>query len=96
MYAPQVSAEHNHENNMIDSLRCHIHESLTGIPDDLPELKGIRAKLPDPYGGEDNFEQMDTWLQGLLRYFKIHRLMGAGKDRDWVLVTGTSLSRKAE
>jgi hypothetical protein len=39
---------------------------------------------------------MDSWLQGLLRYFKIHCLMGAGKDRDWVLVTGTSLSRKAE
>jgi hypothetical protein len=62
MYVPQVSAEHNHKNNMIDSLRCHIHKSLTGIPDDLLELKGIRAKLPDPYGGEDNFEQMDTWL----------------------------------
>jgi hypothetical protein len=41
MYALQVSAEHNHENNMIDSLRRHIYESLTGIPDDLPELKGI-------------------------------------------------------
>jgi hypothetical protein len=96
MYAPQVLAEHNHENNMIDSLKRHIHESLTGIPDDLPELKGIRAKLPDPYEGEDNFEWMDSWLQGLLRYFKIHRLTGAGKDRDRVLVTGTSLSGKAE
>lgn len=41
MYVPQVSAKHNHENNMIDSLRCHIHKSLTEIPDDLPELKGI-------------------------------------------------------
>lgn len=95
-HAPQMSAEGDHENHMIDSLRRHIHESLTGIPDDLPELKGIRAKMPDPYEGEDDFERMDSWLQGLLRYFKIHRLTGAGKDRDRVLVTGTSLSGKAE
>jgi hypothetical protein len=81
---------------MIENLRNHIRDSLMGIPDDLPELKGLRAKLPTTYGGDDDFDHLDNWLQGLLRYFKIHRITGMEKDRDRVLVTGTCLSGKAE
>jgi len=86
----------DHEVNMIDNLRQHIRESLSGIPNDLPELKGIRAKLPEAYEGEDDFDHLDNWLQGLLRFFKLHHLTGADKDGDRILVTGTSLKGKAE
>jgi hypothetical protein len=86
----------DHDTNMIDNLRQHIRESLSGIPNDLPELKGVRAKLPEAYEGDDDFDRLDKWLQGLLRFFKLHRLTGAEKDRDRILVTGTSLKGKAE
>jgi hypothetical protein len=81
---------------MIEGLRQHIRDSLMEIPDDLPELKGIRAKLPDAYKGEDNFDRLDNWLQGLLRHFKLHHLTGADRDADRVLVSGTCLTGKAE
>jgi hypothetical protein len=86
----------DHEINMIDNLRQHIRESLSGIPHDLPELKGVRAKLLEAYRGEDNFDHLNNWLQGLLRFFKLHCITGVDKDRDMVLVTGTSLKGKAE
>ena len=86
----------DHETNMVDNLRRHIRESLTGIPNDLPELKGLRAKLPEAYQGEDDFDRLDNWLQGLLRFYKLHRLTGMDKDTDRVLVVGTCLKGKAE
>jgi hypothetical protein len=46
----------DHEINMINNLRQHIRESLTGIPNDLPELKVLRAKLPESYQGKDDFD----------------------------------------
>ena len=86
----------DHEAHMIDNLIEHIRESLTGIPDNLPEIKGLRAKMPEPYEGEDDYDRLDKWLQGLLRFFKLHRLTGMEKDRDRILVAGTNLRGKAE
>jgi len=94
--AMPIPGESNHEINMIDTLRNHIRDSLIGIPNNLPEIKGLRAKLPEAYDGEDDFDHLDRWLQGLLRFFKIHRLTGGDKDIDRVLVTGTCLKGKAE
>ena len=88
--------EADHEAHMINNLVRHIRDSLMGIPDNLPEIKGLRARMPEAYGGEDDFDRLDNWLQGLLRYFKIHRLTGVDRDEDRVLVTGTSLKGKAE
>jgi hypothetical protein len=81
---------------MIDNLIEHIRESLTGIPNNLPELKGLQAKMPEPYKGEDNYDHLDKWLQGLLRFFKLHCLTGMDKDRDYILVAETNLRGKAE
>ena len=92
----QGQAKSDHELYMIENLRNHIRESLTGIPDNLPELKGPRAKVPDAYAGEDDFDKLYIWLQGLIRFLKIHHLTGTDKDRDKVLVTGTCLKGKAE
>jgi len=94
--AMPIPGESDHEINMIDALRNHIRDSLMGIPNNLPEIKGLQAKLPEAYDGEDDFDRLDRWLQGLLRFFKIHCLTGADKDIDWVLVTGTCLKGKAE
>jgi len=94
--AMPIPGESDHEINMIDALRNHIRDSLMGIPNNLPEIKGLRAKLPEAYDGKDDFDRLNRWLQGLLRFFKIHCLTGADKDIDWVLVTGTCLKGKAE
>jgi hypothetical protein len=69
---------------------------LEGVPNDLPELKEVHAKLPVAYEGEDNFNCMDNWLQGILCYFKIHHLTGADWDEDRILVTETCMKGKAE
>jgi len=94
--AMPIPGESDHEINMIDALRNHIRDSLMGIPNNLPEIKGLRAKLPEAYDGEDDFDCLNRWLQGLLRFFKIYRLTGVDKDIDQVLVTGTCLKGKAE
>ena len=94
--AMPIPGESDHEINMIDALRNHIRDSLMGIPNNLPEIKGLQAKLPEAYDSKDDFDCLDRWLQGLLRFFKIHHLTGADKDIDRVLVTGTCLKGKAE
>ena len=94
--AMTIPGESDHEITMINALRNHIRDSLMGILNNLPEIKGLQAKLPEAYDGEDDFNCLNRWLQGLLRFFKIHRLTGADKDIDWVLVTGTCLKGKAE
>ena len=53
-------------------------------------------KLPEAYTGEDDFDKMDNWLQGLLCYFKLNQLMLDDRDADCVLVMGHSLKGKAE
>ena len=84
------------EAKMNDGLRNYIRDSLYGMPDDLPEIKGLRAKLPEAYTGEDDFERFENWVQGLLRYFKLHRLTGEERDGDRVLVAGSCLKGQAE
>ena len=86
----------DHDTIMIESLKEHIRTSLLGLPENLPELKGLRAKMPDAYDGEDDFDCLEKWLHGLLRFMKIHRLTGVDKDMDRILVTGTTLKGRAE
>jgi hypothetical protein len=100
LHAPSLPAhgqdDFDHENYMINKLRAHIRDSLMSILDNLPELKGLYMKLPKAYEGEDDYDHLDKWLQGLLRFLKIHRLIGMDKEQDRVLVTGTSLKGKAK
>jgi len=100
LIVPSVSthwqAEANYESTIIETLIDHIREFLADIPDNLPELKGLWVKLPEAYKGEDNFKNLDVWLQGLLWFLKVHHLTGTDKDRDQVLITGTCLKGKAE
>ena len=89
-------ADMDHETLMIKSLKEHIRMLLIGVPDNLPELKGLRTKMPDTYEGEDNFDCLEKWLYGLLRFMKIHCLTGVDKDMDQILVTGTTLKGRAK
>ena len=86
----------DHKMEMINNLIRHISDSLWGIPHNLPEIKGLQSKLPNPYAGEDEFDKLDNWLQGLLCHFKHNRLTADDRDVDCILVTGTCLKGKAE
>ena len=81
---------------MAEGLRKYIEDSLLGVPSNLPELKGLRAKLPKAYEGEDDFDQLESWLLGLLRHFKLHCLTDMDRDGDRILVTGNCLKGHAE
>jgi len=86
----------DHETLMIESLKEHIRTSLIGVPDNLPELKELCTKMPDTYEGKDDFDCLEKWLHGLLRFMKIHRLTGVDKDMDRILVTVMTLRGRAE
>ncbi len=95
--APMPGMAHfDHEADMIDKLLHHIQGSLVDNPATLPEIKGLRVRLPDAYQGEDDFDLLNKWLQGLLRFFKLYCLMGRDRDPDCILLTGQSLKGKAE
>jgi hypothetical protein len=93
---PTIQINSDHDLAMIDSLKRHIWDTLSSIPYYLPEIKGLRVNLPDAYEGDDNFDRLDNWLQGLLRYFKLQRLTVADRDVDRILVTGMCLKGGAE
>ena len=84
------------EAKMNEGLRNYIRDSLFGMLDDLPEIKGLQAKLPEAYTGEDDFERFENWVQGLLQSSKLHRLTGQGRDGDRILVAGSCLKGQAE
>lgn len=75
-------ADMDHETLRIEFLKEHIRMLLIGVPDNLPELKKLHAKMPDAYEGEDNFDCLEKWLHRLLRFMKIYRLIGVDKDMD--------------
>jgi hypothetical protein len=52
--------------------------------------------MPDTYEGKDDFDCLERWLYGLIRFIKIHHLTGVDKEMDWILIMGTSLKGKAE
>jgi hypothetical protein len=98
MSAPTVPGHTHmdHEVEMINNLLWHIRDSLLRMPHDLPEIKGLCIKLPEAYTGKDNFDKLDSWLQGLLHYFKLNCITADDRDADRILVMGNCLKGKAE
>jgi len=78
----QGQPESEHDAKMANGLIKYIRDSLKGAPGNLPELKGLRVKLPEAYEGKDDFDRLESWLQGLLRYFKLHHLTRRDRDGD--------------
>ena len=46
----------------------------------LPDIKNIRVSAPEKYSGEDDIEVFDTWLNGLLCWFRVYNVTGDHKD----------------
>ena len=58
----------------------------------LPDIKNIRVSPPEKYSGEDDIEVFDTWLNGLLRLFRVYNVTGGHKDSMRVDLCGTTLT----
>ncbi len=58
----------------------------------LPDIKNIRVSPPEKYNGEDDIEKFDTWLAGLLRWFRVYNVTGDHKDTMRVDLCGTTLA----
>ena len=57
-----------------------------------PISKNIQVSPPEKYGGDDDIEVFDTWLAGLLRWFRVYNVSRPQKDSVRVDITGTSLT----
>ena len=47
---------------------------------------------PEKYSGEDDIEKFDTWLAGLLRWYRVYNVTGNEKDTMRVDLCGTALT----
>src|SRR5437879_11660482 len=88
-----VKSKHNHQ--QIENLRDHIRKSLGRALSNLPKLKGVHLKQPEAYEGKDDYDCLEEWLRGLVRFFKLHCLIGVDKEDNQVLMAGTCLKGKA-
>ena len=58
----------------------------------VPDIKNIRISAPEKYSGKDDIEKFDTWLAGLLRWFRVYNVTGDDKDATRVDLCGTTLT----
>ena len=58
----------------------------------VPDIKNIRISAPEKYSGEDDIEKFDTWLAGLLRWFRVYNVTGDDKDATRVDLCRTTLT----
>jgi hypothetical protein len=61
----------------------------------IPEMKSLRVSAPEKYSGEDDIETFDTWVTGLLQWYRVHNITGATKDSVKVDLCGTTLKGAA-
>jgi hypothetical protein len=65
----------------------------TGMPPEMvAEIKGLRVDPPEPYDGRDDLVVWERWLDGLLTYFYMYRVVGEQLDSQRVLLTGHRLT----
>ena len=69
-----------------------IHDRVGHEREALPDIKNIRVSAPEKYSGEDDIEVFDTWLNGLLRWFRVYNVTGDHKDSMRVDLCGTTLT----
>ncbi|KIM73025.1 hypothetical protein PILCRDRAFT_15579 [Piloderma croceum F 1598] len=58
----------------------------------LPDIKNIRVSPPEKYAGDDDIEKFDTWLVGLLRWYRVYNVTGNKKDSMRVDLCGTAIT----
>lgn len=70
---------------MINALNAHLHEV-----DAQPSLskKGLKLEPPQSYDGGSKLKVFEQWVVRLIRYFKMHGLLGPGEDNNRVYIIG--------
>ena len=84
--------EEHYEEELLRRYRGLIRDRIGNALEPLPDIKNIRVSPPEKYGGDDDIEVFDTWLAGLLRWFRVYNVSGPQKDSVRVDLTGTSLT----
>lgn len=60
-----------------------------------PPAKGVKVDGPRPYKGEDNIETFTVFMQAVLRWMRMARLIGPDYDGDRVTMLGQYLEGPA-
>ena len=84
--------EDGYEAEIMRRYRSLIHDRVGRAREQLPDIKNIRVSPPDKYSGEDDIEKFDTWLAGLLRWYRVYNVTGNEKDTMRVDLCGTALT----
>ncbi|KIM82397.1 hypothetical protein PILCRDRAFT_7798 [Piloderma croceum F 1598] len=58
----------------------------------LPDIKNIRISPPEKYAGDDDIEKFNTWLAGLLCWYRVYNVTGNKKDSMRVDLCGTAVT----
>jgi hypothetical protein len=72
--------------------RTLIRDRIGRTREQLPDIKNIRVSPPEKYSGEDDIEKFDTWLTGLLRWYRVYNVTGNKKDSMRVDLCGTTVT----
>jgi hypothetical protein len=83
------------ETSILSQYVTIIRERLMISPGNIPEIKGIKGTAPTPYEGQDDIEVWNQWFLSLVRYFRLHRVVGMELDSERVFLTGGYLSGAA-
>jgi hypothetical protein len=76
-------------------LRCYrwlVHDRVSHKQGPLPDIKNIRVSPPEKYNREDDIKKFNTWLAGLLRWFRVYNVTRDYKDSMRVDLCGTTLA----
>ena len=86
------SHEDNYEAELLRRYKWLIRDRVGYEKEPVPDIKNIRVSAPEKYSGEDDIEVFDTWLNGLLRWFRVYNVTGRRKDATRVDLCGTTLT----
>jgi hypothetical protein len=84
--------EDGYEAEIMRRYRSLIRDRVGRTSEPLPDIKNIRVSPPEKYSGEDDIEKFDTWLAGLLRWYRVYNVTGNKKDSMRVDLCGTSVT----
>jgi hypothetical protein len=84
--------EEGYEVEIMDRYHTIIHDRVGYELTSIPDVKNIWVSAPEKYSGEDNIKKFDTWLAGLLQWFRVYNVTGQEKDLLRVDLCDTTLS----
>ena len=84
--------EDGYEAEIMHCYRSLIRDRIGCAREQLPDIKNIRVSPPEKYAGDDDIEKFDTWLAGLLRWYRVYNVTGNKKDSMRVDLCGTTVT----